>query len=388
MASIRVRSGANGTTYAVLFNHGNRQRSKSFISYETAEAWVKVVDAIGIDDALARLDQKAPGRTVDSLFIEWLAHKKSDMTSEAHRDYERAYAKWIKPTFGWRDAELVTERDVQAWVDKTLKPKLAPKSVAKNHALLHGMYGWASSRTVGHIENDPCTETNLPKNAKRPPRGFTLAESDTLLAVVQHEADDIRDAADVVAVAAGTGYRPGEVMGLLAGAVDIDHMGHVYITMLSVYRRSEGIVEGGKTETAGRRLRVLGPGAAVIVRRVAGLHVMDPLFPHPSTGKEWNPQSFGRHYWPKVIKAARLEARKPTPYWLRHTHVALCHKAGLTLPEIQRRLGHKSIQTTMDIYGQMIDGMSDEAAERLDHLLTPPARPQIVTGTVVETAIG
>lgn len=382
MASIRARETRKGTTYAVLFNHGGKQRSKSFDNLKTAQNFRDAVDneSIGPDVAIAMLEQKEAGRTVADLFAEWLQVKAADMTVEAHRDYERAYEKWIKPTFGWRDAELVTERDVQAWVEKMLKPALGAKSVAKQHALLHGMFKWASSKTVGHIENDPCTETVLPKRHKRPPRGLSVPELAAMLA-----APGQQDAADVIAVMAGTGWRPGEVLGATAGSADIAPNGHVYLTMASVYRRGEGIVEGGKTDAAGRRIRVLGEGANVIARRMVSKGINDPLFPHPTTGKPWSPASFGRHYWPAIVEAAGLKDRAPTPYWLRHTHVALCHAAGLSLPEIQRRIGHESIQTTIDVYGRMIDGMSDESAARLDALLAPAVTQAVVRGKISES---
>lgn len=334
-----------------------------------AEKFSDTIDAIGAAAAVEMLEAKAALRTVGDLFAEWLELKRADMTAEGHRDYERGYEKWIKPTFGWRDAELVRERDVQEWVDKTLRPELGPKAVAKQHALLHGMFKWASSRTVGYIANDPCTETKLPKRKRRPPRGLSIPELHAMLTAAGSA--DQQDAADVIAVMAGTGWRPGEVLGLTAGYVDVMPNGAVYVTMASVYRRGEGIVEDGKTEAAGRRIRVMGEGAPVLRRRVVGRGINQPVFPHPSTGKPWSPASFGRHYWPKVIEAAGLKERGPTPYWLRHTHVAICHAAGLTLPEIQRRIGHESIQTTIDVYGRMIDGMSEEAADKLDALLRP-----------------
>lgn len=401
MASIRRRPTKDGTTtsYAVLYNLGEKQTSKTFATEAAAEKFRGLVDSIGAEEALKFVAEvRTELRSVDSLFVEWLEHKRPDMTVEGHRDYERGYAKWIEKQLGWRDAELVTEKDVQAWVDKTLRPTLGPKAVAKQHALLHGMFKWASSKTVGHIANDPCTETKLPKRKKRPPRGLTVPELHAMLVAAPKVG--LADAADVIAVAAGTGWRPGEVLGLLAGSVEVMPNGNVYVTMTSVYRRGEGIVEDGKTDAAGRRLRVLGEGAAVLARRVVGKGINDLVFPHPNPGrgrgiaktvdgrpvaKPWPPASFSRNYWPKVVAAARLAERGPTPYWLRHTHVALCHAAGFTLPEIQRRIGHESIQTTIDVYGRLIDGMSDASAARLEELLTPIA-PSTVQGDVVESA--
>jgi integrase len=381
MASIRKRASKDGqVSYAVLFKHEGRQRSKTFATEKAANKFRKLVEAVGAADALEIGQQKKDrGPSVAELFEEWLEVKRPDMTTEGHRDYVRAYEKWIAKHLGWHDAELVTERHVQEWVNKVLRPKLGAKAVAKNHALLHGMFKWASSRTVGKISNDPCTETVLPKRKKRPPRGLSIPELHRMLSAGAKAGQT--DAADVIAVMAGTGWRPGEVLGLRAGYVEVMGDGRVYVTMASVYRRGEGIVEDGKTEAAGRRIRVLGEGAAVLARRVVGLGITAPVFPHPTTGKPWSPASFGRHYWPKVVAAAGLQDRAPTPYWLRHTHVAICHAAGLTLPEIQRRIGHESIQTTIDVYGRMIDGMSDESADRLDALLRPQAN--VVAGEVL-----
>jgi integrase len=167
--------------------------------------------------------------------------------------------------------------------------------------------------------------------------------------------------------------------------------------MTNVYRRGEGVVEDGKTDAAGRRLRVMGEGAKVLARRLVGKGINDLVFPHPSPGRgkghakdadgrpvtaPWSPGSFGRHYWPKLVEAAGLTDRGPTPYWLRHTHVAICHASGMTLPEIQRRIGHESIQTTIDVYGRMIDGMSDDVADRLEQLLTPTGA-QVIEGETI-----
>src|SRR4051794_17104638 len=118
MATIKEYVGKKATTYYVFFRMGGRgskQTSEAFDNPKSAEKFKAAVEAFGPDAALQMLEQgRTVGRTVDELFVDWLEHKRADMTSEAHRDYERQYEKWIKPTFGWRDAELVTEKDVQA----------------------------------------------------------------------------------------------------------------------------------------------------------------------------------------------------------------------------------------------------------------------------------
>jgi hypothetical protein len=55
-----------------------------------------------------------------------------------------------------------------------------------------------------------------------------------------------------------------------------------------------------------------------------------------------------------------------------HTHVALLIARGEHPKLIETRLGHSSIQITLDLYGHLFEGLDEEAAERLDATLTAP----------------
>ncbi|MFD3658042.1 tyrosine-type recombinase/integrase [Streptomyces sp. NPDC058620] len=45
---------------------------------------------------------------------------------------------------------------------------------------------------------------------------------------------------------------------------------------------------------------------------------------------------------------------------LRHTHVAWLVAANIPLPAIQARLGHESIQTTIDRYGHLVRALDSD----------------------------
>ncbi|VAW05105.1 hypothetical protein MNBD_ACTINO01-1388, partial [hydrothermal vent metagenome] len=51
---------------------------------------------------------------------------------------------------------------------------------------------------------------------------------------------------------------------------------------------------------------------------------------------------------------------------LRHTHAAWLIAEGEHPKNIQTRLGHSSIQVTMDRYGHLMDGLDEQTAARLD----------------------
>jgi integrase len=157
-----------------------------------------------------------------------------------------------------------------------------------------------------------------------------------------------------------------------------------------VLRRDVGFVNDGKSDAAMRRIQVLGEGVAVLRRLVVGKAPGDLVFTvrdgrkRAEDRKPWSKNALRDVRWQRIVDEAGLTARRPTPHWLRHTHVAVCVAAKLSLPEIQRRLGHEDISTTINIYGRMIEEMNAEAAERLGQLLTigGPAAA-VVAGEVV-----
>lgn len=370
----------------MLYRHGKRQASKTFVTEAAAVRVRDLINALGPDRALAalaeELDQSGP--TLAELAAQWFDAKARDLTPRALDDYRRDYAKWIEPHFGHRQADAITEADVQAWVDR-IAHKLSAKTVADRHALLHGIYKWASARKRGHVPHNPCLETDLPKRVKTPPKGLTYAEW-VALSAASYRVDG--DAADVILFLASTGWRIGEATALMP--LGVDDMGgqRLYVDMTHVNRKGSGVVAGAKSAAGLRRIRIINEDCrAMLRRRLIGLGPHDFVFtnPHSPTGL-WEPSTFRNRWWRKSVEAAGLVDRKPTPHWLRHTHVMLCHLAGMSITEISRRIGHEDIRTTINVYGRMIDDMSDDVADRLDALLSGRT-PQVVVGEVVR-AIG
>ena len=60
----------------------------------------------------------------------------------------------------------------------------------------------------------------------------------------------------------------------------------------------------------------------------------------------------------------KYSLKKITTHGLRHTHCSLLFEAGASLKEVQERLGHSDIQTTMNIYTHVTEKAKDEAAQK------------------------
>lgn len=84
----------------------------------------------------------------------------------------------------------------------------------------------------------------------------------------------------------------------------------------------------------------------------------------------------------KEIKAGapRAGVKEIRLHDLRHSHASMLIEMGVNIFEISRRLGHKSVKTTMDIYTHMYPGKDMSLAERLNEFRRPN-RPDVQDGT-------
>ena len=74
---------------------------------------------------------------------------------------------------------------------------------------------------------------------------------------------------------------------------------------------------------------------------------------------------YNREIWKPAIAAAGLPA-KTTFHDLRHTFASTALAEGVPISEVSRWLGHKSITTTVDLYGHLVPEASGRARDALD----------------------
>jgi integrase len=70
----------------------------------------------------------------------------------------------------------------------------------------------------------------------------------------------------------------------------------------------------------------------------------------------------------RLLKKAGIE-KNITPHSFRHTHTSLLIEAGVGVKEIQQRLGHTDINTTMNIYAHMTANMEEKASQQFSKLM-------------------
>ena len=75
------------------------------------------------------------------------------------------------------------------------------------------------------------------------------------------------------------------------------------------------------------------------------------------------------HAWIKLVRRIGLEGVRL--HDARHSHASLMLKAGTHPKVVQERLGHASIQITLDTYSHVAPGLQEAAAKHFDELVSP-----------------
>lgn len=282
----------------------------------------------------------------------------------------------------------LTQDDVSRWVrleeegepaPKGSKKKWArmpadPKSIRNRHGLLYCVVQSAIEAQVPLRTGNCCKSTRLPRVDDETVADMTFLERDEYLRVASEIKDpDARDLADWLV---GTGMRWGEASALQVRDVQL-LAARPYVDISRAWKKAKkGSPEAfylgpPKTKKARRRIFLTDTQAAVVRRQVTGMGPEKFIF-RAAQGGPWRHANFYNRKWLPAVSAAVEKGlpKRPRIHDLRHTHVAWLVAARIPLPAIQLRLGHESIQTTIDRYGHLVDDLADDVLAAVDAAMT------------------
>lgn len=175
-----------------------------------------------------------------------------------------------------------------------------------------------------------------------------------------------------------TGMRRSEALALRWCDVDL-LLCQVYVTRTLHHLRNGEIVFRTPKTAKGRRMIALSPSTALVLRAhrekqevdqlLLGMPLKDDdlVFSH-ADGKPLLPDTV-THAWIKLVRRIGLKGIRL--HDTRHSHASLMLKQGTHPKIVQERLGHASIQITLDTYSHVAPGLQEAAADRFDNLVIP-----------------
>ena len=298
---------------------------------------------------------------------------------------------WVKGV-GFATLAEAVDRD---WIVSRRKAGMSPKTIANYHGFLSALFKSAIGK--GLITRNPC------EGVKLPPLDDDTEADDDMVFLTEAEFRLLHqsiheDDRDFLLVTVGTGLRWGELTALKVKDLDLD----VPVPTLSVRRAWKRNGQGEfemeqhgryylgkpKTRESRRRITLAPTVVAALQRATKGRTSEDLVFGAPRGGR-LDQGNWYESRWQRAIKAAREKGLTKTPRFhdLRHSNAAWLISAGVPLPVIQKRLGHKSIQITVDVYGGLLFQTHEVADLAIDRAL---GGKQILTSTgvaLVEAAV-
>lgn len=299
---------------------------------------------------------------------DWLAHKKNRVAYSTYLHYEGYIKNHIKPALGDNKVQDLKPLQIQLFYDSLLDA------------------GTLSERSIHHIHRIISNALNLGVRLGEIQRNVATAVDPVPVKKKELEYWDIDDVNKFIDSARGhmhfiafylaifTGMRQGEILGLKWDAIDFDNKTiHVH---RAIKRKNGGYELKDLKNDSSYRSISMSESLLFELKKHKNKQNEHKL----KTGEDYDDQGFvvatalGTFVLPTNIGRtfrlliAKLEVKKIRFHDLRHTHASLLFKQNVHPKIVQERLGHSTIQITLDTYSHMLPNMQEAAAQKLDEI--------------------
>lgn len=384
MAYVEQRSHKSGKTWRVVWRQADLpgRQQETFGDPKDAAKFKLMVQAAGERWPEGWVKRQGPADQADSTlptFAQWAERTiavRARANGRTRSDYQRDLRVHLLPTFGDLPLDRISREHVGQWLIGFRTAPLAATSRPPSAKTVNNVHGLASS-----IIDDAVRDGLLPRNVFRGAAGgvpnvrseemvfLTRPEFDVLHARIP---EHYRTLALFLVL---TGLRWSEATALTVS--DVQLFGRPTVTVWKAWKRQPDhtfVLGEPKSRRSRRTIGLPDEAVEALIPLVAGRAGSERLFLSPMGQTVLN-SNFRYRAWAPAVKLAAAEAqmeKQPRVHDLRHTHVAWLIEQGVDLVSIQRRLGHESIQTTIDRYGHL----TPEADERINAALARLRTPQ------------
>jgi integrase len=242
---------------------------------------------------------------------------------------------------------------------------LSRKSVYNIHLTLHRAL--EDALDDGLLLSNPAARAYRMGHNRREVRCWTSAELRRFLLAAENDPNFA-----LWRLAASTGMRRGELLGLRWRDIDLDR--GLVTVQRQLLRNGKEVGFGQPKTAAGRRTVCLDPTTADALGRHRDRQVaktdstvgsLDLVFCRRD-GRPRDPDAVSHQFADQIRELGLPHIRL---HDLRHTHASLALQAGINPKVVQERLGHASVSVTLDTYTHLLAPIQAEAAIRIAALV-------------------
>jgi integrase len=343
--------------------HTGKERTQTFTRVTDARAFKSQ-----IEHEINRgtyIDRSLGKTAFEEIADDWIESKVNLRLSTWTRD-ESYLRNHVVSFFGLMGIGSITKSHVQKWVQDLQKKGLAPATIRQCYRILNSVMEEAVDRKF--IPESPCRKIALPRAERQEHLYLEPAEVERLAAAIDPHFEAL------IYSAVYLGCRWGELVGLKRQNLNLLRREVMIVgTLEEVGGAPPRYVEETKTKSS-RRMLTIPPFLSEILAKHIG-HVPDEsdfVFVGRDGGLLRRNNFRRRHWKPAVLEA---ELRKRLRFHdLRHTCASILIAQGAHPKEIQARLGHASIMTTMDQYGHLFPSLGAQLDGNLERVFNEARR--------------
>lgn len=311
-----------------------------------------------------------PKVSMSSFLDTWLAAQKLNLRPKTYDRYSLtlgALKIYLGPIIV---SKLTSLNVVQMYQQMTVAGKSADAQ-HKAGVLLRQVMGYAQQ--IGIISNNPAKKVPLPRPSRRAIYPLTVDQVQKFL----NEAQNDR-LFPFYLTALDTGARFGELAALTWADINFN-TGEISITKSLSDVRGHFQIKETKSKAGQRRVKV----STTTLEALINLRLMLPDNPTyqqdrlvftDRSGHYLRLSNVTRRSFRPILKRAGLPQIRI--HDLRHTTATLLLSKGVNVKAISERLGHSSIELTLNTYSHVLPTMQEQAATTMDGLLaTKPPTP-------------
>ena len=355
-----------GVKWLAKFNYEDHKTGQILTEYKRgfeSKREAKEYEEEFIEKLKAETGEKDPlyEPTFEDVFHEYLnSHKREDIKESTLETKYNIFEKHIFPTFRNMLISAITDDDIADWQNK-MKSATMPNGkhfsdsyLRTIQSQLNSVLNYAYSK--GYLHQNPLADIkNMGIKDKRVE--FWSAEEYERFAYCAMNVPEYYYAFEVLY---WCGLREGEMFALTPRDIDL-RQGIISIT--KTYQRLNGhdVIGTPKTPSSFRKVSMPAFLCDELKEYMDMLYNPDPderIFKMTKSNLSKNFHSLSEEAGLKRI----------TIHGLRHSHVSLLISKKYDIFEVSKRIGHKSIRTTQDIYGHLFDDVQRAIANDLDDI--------------------
>ncbi len=327
-----------------------RQHSKTFTRKTDAQRFLREMQ---VDVDRGRwLDPAGADMALEVWAEEFLrlARRLSPSTQETYR---RDLRRYILPVFGAHRIGRMPADEIEHWLNDEIAAGFAPSSVHRHYRTLRRMLQVAVEKEK--IPVKPCDRVQPPRV---PRREMAFLSWEQAVDLAEAMTDRYRA---LIYLAVDSGMRWSELVGLRRARVDLRRRKVRVTEQLIRLEAGEWLRKETKTAAGVRSITISVATAEILADHIERFceHGPDALVFRNKAGNPIISSSFWQHYFQPALRAAEVSCRF---HDLRHTSVALAIAGGAHPKAIQTRMGHSSINVTLDRYDHLFPELDEAIA--------------------------